>query len=109
MFYSLNPLILGCVFKDSMAFPNTSVLFGNATALRPNSSSPYQIDDKFSLWKQSFVQNALSQVPMSSMCNFLLGHISNCTEFNLSNCDGRLLQLHLQRSTVLYFVHVLAI
>lgn len=35
-------------------------------ALRPNSSSPYQIDDKFSLWKQSFVQNALSQIVATS-------------------------------------------
>ncbi|KAL1547472.1 hypothetical protein AAHA92_23948 [Salvia divinorum] len=35
-------------------------------ALRPNSSSPYQIDDKFSLWKQPFVQNALSQIVATS-------------------------------------------
>ncbi|KAL8555562.1 hypothetical protein ACS0TY_003387 [Phlomoides rotata] len=35
-------------------------------ALRPNVSSPSQIDDKFSLWKQPFVQNALSQIVATS-------------------------------------------
>ncbi|KAG8363536.1 hypothetical protein BUALT_Bualt19G0032600 [Buddleja alternifolia] len=35
-------------------------------ALRPNVSSPYQIDENFSLWKQPFVQNALSQIVTTS-------------------------------------------
>ncbi|KAL3815181.1 hypothetical protein ACJIZ3_016449 [Penstemon smallii] len=35
-------------------------------ALRPNVSSPYQIDDNFSLWKQPFVHNALSQIVATS-------------------------------------------
>ncbi|XP_073139254.1 uncharacterized protein [Henckelia pumila] len=35
-------------------------------ALRPVVSSPYQIDDSFSLWKQPFVQNALSQIVATS-------------------------------------------
>ncbi|KAL7126039.1 hypothetical protein ABFS83_14G158400 [Erythranthe nasuta] len=35
-------------------------------ALRPTVSSPYRIDDNFSLWKQAFVQNALSQIVATS-------------------------------------------
>ncbi|PIN21717.1 hypothetical protein CDL12_05591 [Handroanthus impetiginosus] len=35
-------------------------------ALRPNVSSSYQIDDSFSLWKQPFVQSALSQIVATS-------------------------------------------
>ncbi|GFP93919.1 hypothetical protein PHJA_001536200 [Phtheirospermum japonicum] len=35
-------------------------------ALRPNVSGPYQIDENFFLWKQSFVQNALSQIVATS-------------------------------------------
>ncbi|CAI9764942.1 unnamed protein product [Fraxinus pennsylvanica] len=35
-------------------------------ALRPTISSPYQIDDNFSPWKQQFVQNALSQIVATS-------------------------------------------
>ncbi|KAL0374096.1 UNVERIFIED_CONTAM: hypothetical protein Sradi_3325300 [Sesamum radiatum] len=35
-------------------------------ALRPNVSSPYQIDENFSLWKQPFVQTALSQIVATS-------------------------------------------
>lgn len=53
------------IWKDVLILNGISQYFCPfwfATALRPNSSSPYQIDDKFSLWKQPFVQNALSQV-----------------------------------------------
>ncbi|KAL6515007.1 hypothetical protein OROGR_020586 [Orobanche gracilis] len=35
-------------------------------ALRPIISGPYQIDDNFSLWKQPYVQNALSQIVAAS-------------------------------------------
>ncbi|XP_020553359.1 uncharacterized protein LOC105173395 isoform X2 [Sesamum indicum] len=35
-------------------------------ALRPNVSSPYQIDENFSLWKQPFVQTALNQIVATS-------------------------------------------
>ncbi|KAH6820390.1 hypothetical protein C2S53_015870 [Perilla frutescens var. hirtella] len=50
-------------------------------ALRPNSSTPYQIDDKFSLWKQPFVQNALSQIVATSSSAIYCPLLRSCAGY----------------------------
>lgn len=38
------------------------IFFNSVVALRPNLSSPDQVDENFSQWKQPLVQHALSEV-----------------------------------------------
>ncbi|KAL6557435.1 hypothetical protein OROMI_017785 [Orobanche minor] len=59
-------------------------------ALRPIISGPYQIDDNFSLWKQPYVQNALSQIVAASSsviyCPLLRACSGYLASFSPSHC-----------------------
>ncbi|KZV29503.1 hypothetical protein F511_22732, partial [Dorcoceras hygrometricum] len=57
-------------------------------ALRPVVSSPYQIDDSFSLWKQPFVQKALCQAKAACiLVDLCSGVLAPCTAQIIAKVD----------------------